>query len=108
MEKKKVVAKKGAGTPHAPSKYTSDDVVIYCNDKFLICCSFNGCEWFFIFSNKIPFLRSIYGLIFFFHYLLLFRKNVRMSIIPLLCSLLLGLHLEWPLNTSADKKSNAL
>ena len=37
-----------------------------------------------------------------------FRKNVRMSMIPFPCLLFLALHQEWSLNTSADKRSNAV
>ena len=34
--------------------------------------------------------------------------NVRMSIIPSPCSFLFAVHLEWSLNITIDKKSNAI
>ena len=37
-----------------------------------------------------------------------FRTNIGMSIIPSPCSFFFALHLEWSLNLSTDKKSNAI
>ena len=37
-----------------------------------------------------------------------FRANVPISIIPYPCSFFFALHLEWSLNISIDKKSNAI
>ena len=48
------------------------------------------------------------GLIFFLSLFITFRTNVRMGIIPYTCLLFFALHLEWPLNFSTDKKSNAI
>ena len=48
------------------------------------------------------------ALIFFLSLFITFRTNVRMNIIPSPCSLSFALHLEWYLNLSTDKKSNAI
>ena len=45
---------------------------------------------------------------FFFSLLITFRTNVRMSIIPSPCSFFFALHLQWSINLSTDKKSNAV
>ena len=46
--------------------------------------------------------------IFFLSSFITFRTNVRMSIIPSPCLFLFVLQLEWSLDISADKKSNAI
>ena len=48
------------------------------------------------------------GLIFFLSLFITFRTNVRMSIIPSPCSFFFALHLQWSINLSTDKKSNAV
>ena len=45
---------------------------------------------------------------FFLSLFITFRTNVRMSIIPSPCSFFFALHLEWSLNLSTDKISNAI
>ena len=45
---------------------------------------------------------------FFLSIFITFRTHVRMSIIPSPCSFFFALHLEWSLNLSTDKKSNAI
>ena len=45
---------------------------------------------------------------FFLSLLITFRTNVRMSIIPSPCSFFFALHLQWSINLSTDKKSNAV
>ena len=71
---------------------------------FMFCCSFNGVEWFFIFFNKIPFLRSlcIYTYIA-YSVFITFRTNVRMSIIPPHIHFCFAFQLEWSLNRGIDK-----
>ena len=48
------------------------------------------------------------GLIFFFHYLLLLERTFEWALSPLPCLLFFALHLEWSLNLSTGKKSNAM
>ena len=48
------------------------------------------------------------GLIFFFHYLLLLEWTFESAFIPSPCSFFCLLRLEWSLNLSTDKKSNAI
>ena len=48
------------------------------------------------------------GLIFFFHYLLLLEWTFQSAFIPSPCSFFCLLRLEWSLNLSTDKKSNAI
>ena len=105
---------------------------------YMISCSFNGCEWFLTFFSKIHFLKSIYlyvdlaaisldesqiwwfpqivlqcdqwfhhGLKLSFHYLLPLERTL-WALPPLSCLFLFALHLEWCLNKSVDKKSNAI
>ena len=45
---------------------------------------------------------------FFLSLFITFRTNVRMSIIPSPCSFFFALHLQWSINLSTDKKSNAV
>ena len=45
---------------------------------------------------------------FFFRYLLLLERTFGWVLFPSPCLFLFALHLEWPLNTSIDKKSNAI
>ena len=45
---------------------------------------------------------------FFLSLFIIFRTNVRISIIPSPCSFFFALHLEWSLNLSTDEKSNAI
>ena len=45
---------------------------------------------------------------FFLSIFITFRTHVRMSIIPSPCSFFFALHLEWSLNLSTDKKSDAI
>ena len=45
---------------------------------------------------------------FFLSLFITFKANVRMSIIPSLCSFFLAVHLEWCLNLSTDTKSVAI
>ena len=45
---------------------------------------------------------------FFLSLFITFRTNVQMSIIPSPCSFFFALHLQWSLNLSSDKKSNAI
>ena len=47
-------------------------------------------------------------LIFFLSLFITFRANAGMSIIPSPCSFLYAFHLQWSLNISTDKKSNAV
>ena len=51
----------------------------------------------------------LWGVNIFLSLFIIFRKNIRMSIIYLFpCSFLFALHLDWFLNTRVDKKSNAV